>query len=47
MDRVSEAVEVVGRAGLVALLLPLILSCFQTTVASEQKWLSFAVRTGK
>jgi membrane-bound inhibitor of C-type lysozyme len=47
MARVSNALEVIAAAGFAAVAIIALLSCFQTNVASEKKWLSFRCPDGQ
>jgi membrane-bound inhibitor of C-type lysozyme len=47
MARVSNTLEVIAAVGFAAVAMIALLSCFQTNVASEQKWLSFRCPDGQ
>jgi membrane-bound inhibitor of C-type lysozyme len=47
MARVSNTLEIIAAVGFAALAVIALLSCSQTNVASEQKWLSFRCPDGQ
>jgi membrane-bound inhibitor of C-type lysozyme len=47
MTRVSNTLQIIAAAGFAAVAVIALLSCFQTNVASEQKWLSFRCPDGQ